>query len=49
MTLVQIENAYLHPGMNWHWRGAEQGFINICKSLGLGPTEKEEVRTNTLC
>lgn len=45
MTLVQIENAHLHPGMNWHWREAEQGFINICKSLGLGPTEQEEVRT----
>ncbi len=40
MTLVQIENAYLHPGMNWHWREAEQGFIGICKSLGPGPAEK---------
>lgn len=49
MTLVHIEYAYLHPGMNWHWREAEQGFIDICKSLGLGPDEKEEVRTNALC
>ncbi len=49
MTLVQIENAYLHPEMNWHWREAEQGFIGICKSLGLGPAEKREVRTNALC
>lgn len=40
MTLVQIENAHLHPGMNWHWREAEQGLINICKSLGLGPIGK---------
>lgn len=49
MTLVQIENTYLHPGMNWHWREAKQGFIGICKSLGLGPAEKGKVRTNVFC
>ena len=37
MKLVYIENSHLHPALGRYWHQIEEGFIGICKNLGLSP------------